>query len=122
MPGEALQTLLVCVQNRLIGLRLLLRQPCKQRRAEIETDVRVIICNFNDVSVAVQNPRHAVRRVAFGSDALIPVVERISGVLHLNEFEPGVLSRRLVKVAVDTDIAFHSVLNFFFVQQHAVRL
>jgi hypothetical protein len=53
----------------------------------------------------VDEARSAVRPVAFARDALIPVMEGSSGVLNLNRLQPGILPRRLIKMAVDTNIA-----------------
>ena len=51
------------------------------------------------------NAGGAVGGVALGGDALVPVVIGGGGVLDFDGFEPGILARRLVEVAVDADVA-----------------
>ena len=149
MPGKSLPAFFVGVENGLIGFRLFCCHPRKQRRTEIETDLRVVVRDLLDIAVAIQNSRHPIWRVTFGRDALVPVVERICGVLQLDELEPGVLPGRLIKMSVNTDVAFHQtslpvfskgklatkgtkklcllcllwlIAHLFLIQQHSVRL
>src|SRR6185295_3651220 len=107
MSGKALSALLVRFENRPIGLRLIRCQPRQKSRAKIETDTGVVVCNLLDVLVTVQNTRRAVWGITFGSDALVPVMKWISRVLQFDELEPRVLSRRLIKMPVNTNITFH---------------
>ena len=46
--------------------------------------------------------------IAFRGYACIPVVIRISGILQFNLLQPGVLTRRLIKVGVNANV-FHFV-------------
>ena len=54
---------------------------------------------------AVQNPRGAVGRVAFRGDALVPIVVGSGGILKLDRFQPRILARWLIEVAVNAKIA-----------------
>jgi len=65
---------------------------------------------FDDPILGIQDTRHRIGRVAFGGDALVPVVIGIGRVLHLDGFQPGIFPRRLVKMAVDADVSFHKSL------------
>src|SRR5437667_139503 len=73
----------------------------------------VVVRDLDDVSIAVQNSRHPVRRITLGSDAVIPVVEWICGILQFDEFEPCVLPRRLIKMPMNADVAFHQSSSSF---------
>jgi hypothetical protein len=109
VAGEALPALHVGFKDGLIHPGRVLLQPGEQRRAEIETDLCVVIGELYDLVFGIQDARDGVRRVAFGGDALVPVMIRIGGVLQLDSLKPRVFPRRLVKVSVNTNIAFHAV-------------
>ena len=65
---------------------------------------------------AVKDARGGIRRVTLGGDALVPIVIRVGGVLQFDRFQPGILARRLIEMAVNADV-FHSASakdwNFF---------
>ena len=75
-------------------------QPGEQRGAEVEGEMDVVVDDVDDAPLGVLQPRGAVGAVALGGDALVPVVERRRGVLHLDFLDPGILARRLVEVSV----------------------
>src|SRR5579859_3398072 len=104
VPAEALATCAIGFQNGAIGFRLLRLHPGEQRRAEVEADVGVIIDDALDISLGIQNARSRIGSVTLGGNALVPVVERISGILDLNRLQPGVLARRLIEMSMYTDI------------------
>src|SRR2546423_14582567 len=74
VAAEALAAFGIRRQDGGIGLGLLLLQPGEQRRAEVKADARVIVGNQPDGAFAIQNARRGVGGVAFGGDALVPVV------------------------------------------------
>ena len=102
----------VRIANHAIGAGRIFFQPGEQGRPEVEADARVIVHDADDLVVAIHDARRAVGRIAFRSDAFVPVVVRGGGVLSLYGFEPGVFSRRLVEMPVNADIAFSGVLLF----------
>ena len=52
--------------------------------------------------------RGGVGRVAFGGDALVPIVIGIGGILQFDGFQPGIFARRLIKMPVNAEITlFH---------------
>lgn len=57
----------------------------------------------------IKQPGRAVRRVALAGYPFVPVVEGMGGVLFFDFFEPGMLTERLIKVAVDADVPFDSL-------------
>ncbi len=87
------------------ALRVLF-EPGEQRRTEVEADPRVVVDDADDLVFRVHDPRCPVRRIAFGGDALVPIVIRRSGILGLHRLQPGVLARRLVKMSVNGDETF----------------
>ena len=48
-----------------------------------------------------------VRRVAFCGNPLIPVVVGVGRVLQFDNFQPGILPRRLIEMSVDANVSFH---------------
>ena len=104
MTAEALAAGAVGFENCAIGFRLLGFYPGKKRGAEVEADVGVVVDDALDASFIIKNARSRVRRVTLGGNALVPVVEGIGRILHLDGLKPRVLPRGLVKVRVDTDV------------------
>src|SRR5437588_4968347 len=113
MAGEPLLAFFVGFEDGFIGFRLLIRQPCQQRWAEVEADMAIIVRDFLDVLKTIQNSRHAVGGVTFCGDAFVPVMEWVCGVLQFDKFQPRVLARRLVEVSVNTNISVHQSWNSF---------
>ena len=97
-------TLAVCLEDGGVEFRRRLLDPREQRGAEIKTDPRVIIDYFHDAIPCVQNARSGIARIALRGDALVPVMIRVSGVLQLDCFEPWMLARGLIKVAVNANV------------------
>jgi hypothetical protein len=108
VPGEQLLALLVRIKDRLIDLGSLFRKPGKQGRAKVEADFRIVIRNLDDALLSVQNTRRRIGCVALRGDTFVPIMVGVSGVLDFDGLEPGIFSRRLVEVSVDTDVAIHS--------------
>ncbi len=80
-----------------------LLQPGKQRRAEVEAHPGVVIQDADDLVLAVDDAGCAVRGVALGGNALVPVVPGGGGLLGFDGFEPRILARGLVEVSVDAN-------------------
>ena len=98
----------VRVHDGLVEPRMVPVQPGQQRWAEIEADLGVVVDDIDDIPVAVQDARAGIGAVAFGGDALVPVMVGVGRILDLDLLEPGVLPGRLVEMAVDADIAVHA--------------
>ena len=107
MTGKILLTFPVRCQDRCVDAGRFGFEPIKQRRPEIETDLGVVVDEVDDLVLAVQDARDGVRRITFRTDALVPVVVRVGGVLKLDRLKPSIFSRRLVEMAVNADVAFH---------------
>ncbi len=99
----ALAAAALAVEDHAIGARRVLLEPAEQRGAEVEADARVVVDDAHDLVFVVDDARGAVGRVALGADALVPVVVGSGRVLRLHRLQPGILARRLVKVAVNAD-------------------
>ena len=76
VTGKPLLALPVSVQDLFISLGSAFFHPGKQGWAEIETDTRVIVNDLGDATLLVENAGGAVRQIALGGDALVPVVIR----------------------------------------------
>ncbi len=105
MAREALAAHPVGLEHRAVGLGLVPGQPRQQSGSEVEADGCVVVHDADDAAVRVEYPGVGVGRIAFGRDALVPVVVRVGRVLELDRLQPGVLARRLVEVAVNADEA-----------------
>jgi len=104
-----LLALAIGIEDGLIGVGRAIGHPGQERGANVEADSRVIVDNSSDAVVRTQNARRRVGRVTLGGDALVPVVIGVRGVLHLDDFEPGVLARWLIKMTVNTKISVHKI-------------
>ena len=94
----------VGVEDAAIGAGSFVGEPLEQGGAEVEAHAGVVIDDADDLVLAVGDAGGAVGGVTLGGDALVPVVVGRGGVLDLDGFEPGVLARRLVEVAVHADV------------------
>jgi hypothetical protein len=105
VAGEAPLALAVGLAESLIDLRGVRLQPGEERRPEVEADPGVVVDDALDQPVLIKDPRGGVGSVALNGNPLVPVMIRTSPVLLLYDLQPGILSRRLVKMAVDAEIA-----------------
>ena len=55
----------------------------------------------------VKNAGGGVGRVTLRVDALVPVVIGVGGILQLDDFEPGILAGRLIKMTMNAKITVH---------------
>ena len=95
----------LAVQNHAERPRRILLEPTQQRGAKVEAHARVVVHDARDLVLGIDHACGAVRRIALGADALIPVVVGSSRVLSLDRLQPGILAWRLVKVAVNANEA-----------------
>jgi hypothetical protein len=107
MPRKAFAAGAVRLQNRPVKLRPLCLQPGKNRGAEVEAHVGVVVNDLYDAAVAVEDPGDGVGLVALHGDPLVPVVIRVGGILELDRLERGVLPRGLVEVPMNADVPLH---------------
>ncbi len=105
VAAVALRAGLVGVEDHAVGAGGFVVQPAEEGGAEVEAHPRVVVHDADDLVLLVGDAGGAVGGVALGGDAVVPVVVGGGGVLDLDGFEPGVLARRLVEVAVDADEA-----------------
>ena len=56
---------------------------------------------FEDLSLAIHDPGMGIGPVAFGGNPLIPVMIRMGALFPLNGIKPGILPRRLIKMAMN---------------------
>ena len=103
---------LVGVENSLVSFRVGLFHPGEERGTEVEANTGVIVDDLDNTTFVVQNAGRSIGRVAFEVDLFVPVVKGRGGVLHFHDFQPGVLTGRLIKVTVNTNIFITIVHNF----------
>src|SRR5262245_44430397 len=111
MTGKIFLTFPIGFENCVINIRSFRFKPGEQGRTEVETDLRIIVDETDDLVFAIENPRHGIRSIALRGHPLIPVMIRICRILQLDVFEPRILARRLVEMAVNANIAFHGKLD-----------
>ena len=88
-----------------VGLRRGALEPGEERGADVERDAAVVVADFQDPLLGVEQPRGPVRRVALRGHARVPIVVGPGGVLDLDLLEPRVLPGGLVEMPVDADEA-----------------
>ncbi len=106
VPAVTLAAAALAIKNHAIGARRVFLEPTEERGSEVKADARVVIDDAHDLIFHVEHAGRAVGRIALGADALVPVVVRSRTVLRLHRLQPGILARRLIKVAVNTNEAF----------------
>ena len=106
MPIVAQHTLPVGISDHAIRTWRIFFEPREQGRPEVEADPRIVVHDANDLVLAVDDARGPVGRIAFGGDPFIPIVVGRGRILGLDGFKPGIFSRRLIKMAVNADVAF----------------
>lgn len=112
VPRKPLAALMICVANCLVRLRSLLFEPSQQSGTKIEADLAVIVNHLSNLLIAVQNSRSSIRRVALGGDSLVPVIKGPRRGLGLDLICPRVFARRLIAMAVDTNVSRRRSFQF----------
>src|SRR6267142_4187628 len=102
-------------------LRHFVFHPGKQRRPEVEADLRISAHHARYPAIALQNTRRRIGRITFRGDPLIPIVIRPRRVLHLHRFQPCIFARRLIKMTVNTYELFHNYLLSWLLNATAAR-
>ena len=105
-PPSNCSALFVGLNDGLISGRICFFHPGKQSWTKIETDPGVIVDDVDDLLVVVQQAGCGIGGVAFKVDAVVPIVEWGCGVLSFHAFQPGIFTRRLVKMSVDAHVFF----------------
>jgi hypothetical protein len=112
VAGVARLTAPVGLHDGVVHAGRIFLEPAEQGRPKIEAHPRVVVHDADDLVLVVDNARGAVRRVAFRGNAFVPIVIGRSAFLLFHGFQPRILARRLVKVAVDTDRSFTAAHDF----------
>jgi len=103
---EAGHAVAVGLLQPLIGSGVVGFQPTQERRPHVPADAGVVVGNSADAVGRVEYTGFRIRGVALLVDALVPVMIRCGAFLYLDGFQPGVLPRWLVEMAVDADVLF----------------
>src|SRR5215471_13089770 len=107
MSSKVSLTLLIGSLDRAICLGLFLRHPGKQRWTRIEANSRVVVYDLFNGIPAIESAGHTIRCVALGGNTFVPIMKWIRRILLFHILKPGIFTWRLVKVAVNTNVAFH---------------
>ncbi len=89
VAAVAFPALAVGDEDRTVDLRVVPLEPGKKRRCGRETDPCVVVHEFLDQPVGVEDACGGVRGVALCGHPLVPVVVRRGGTLHFDLSEPG---------------------------------
>src|ERR1041384_3879610 len=81
--------------------RMMLFEPRDERRAEVETNVRVVVDDALDAPTRIDHTRECVRAIALAEDAFVPVGKGARARLRLDGIRPRVFARRLIEMAVN---------------------
>jgi hypothetical protein len=100
VPVAALPASTVSFQDRFQYASGVTLHPEEQCGSHVETDPFIVVDHTMDPAGPVHDPRVGVRGITFGTDALVPIVVRVCGVLHLDRIEPRIFSRRLIEMTV----------------------
>src|SRR5215475_2366394 len=107
MSRKSLGALFISGENTLVNIRGVGLHPGEESRLKVKANSGVVIYDPGDASVSIEYSGSCIWRIALDGDAFVPVMKWISRVLYLDEFQPRILPRRLVKMTMNTDIAFH---------------
>ena len=107
MTRKSLAAFFIGGEDTPIDVRRVGLQPGEERRSEVEADSRVIVDDARDASVSVEYSGSRIRRITLHGDALVPIVKGIGRILYFDKFQPGILPRRLIKMTMNADVAFH---------------
>jgi hypothetical protein len=107
MAGEALAAALICPEDRLVHPCIVPLNPGKERGAEVEADLGIVINDLYNPFLRIQDTGSRVRGVALLRDPLVPIVEGIGRILELDLLQPWIFPGRLVEVTVYAYISVH---------------
>jgi hypothetical protein len=80
-------------------------QPRKQGGSKVETYVLIVADRLPQPSPLVENSSVRIGRIALFSYPRVPVMKGVSGFLSLDRVQPGILSRRLIEVAMNANVS-----------------
>ena len=108
VTGKGLLTFFVRPQDAFVDVGDLLFHPGEQCRPEVETDFGIVVYDFYDSLIVIEDSGGGIGSVTLCRNALVPVMVRICGILHLHGFQPRVFTRWLIKMAMNAQVAFHN--------------
>ena len=76
-------------------------QPPEQRWTKVETNILIIVDEAFRTRILIDDVNSAVRLIAFGMNAFVPVVKRMCAWFRIDYACPRVLAGRLIKMAVN---------------------
>jgi len=107
MTGTHLLAPIVGLENGGIRLRRMYFHPGKKGRAEIEAYPSIVVDNIDNAAASAKKAGSGVRGITFRIDPLVPVMVGTGRIIDFHFFQPGIFPRRLVKMAVNANEAFH---------------
>ena len=101
MTAVLQNTFSVSFENAFVGVWMILFEPVKERRAKVETEVRVIVYDLGFARRRIVDDGKSIRSIAFDMDAFIPIMKRRGARFLFDNSSPRVFTRRLIEMAVD---------------------
>src|SRR5512132_2710554 len=83
-----------------IGFRVVSFQQREEGWTKVKTDVGVVVDELFPTS-RIKDSNGCIGLVAFGMNALVPIVKRLRARFRINYSRPGIFPRRLVEMSVN---------------------
>src|ERR1700687_2259913 len=103
VSGTSVRALPISIDDSGIRLRMFVLEPAQQGRPKVEADARIVVHNSFPARSRISYADAGICLVTLGMDALVPIMERRSAGLDLDDSGPGILARRLVEMAVNNE-------------------
>src|SRR5947209_18489654 len=84
-----------------VSSRMMLFEPRDERRAEVETDVCVVVDDALDAPARIDHTGEGVRAIALAEDAFVPIWKGARARLRFDGIRPRVFARRLIEMAMN---------------------
>src|SRR5205085_2892718 len=100
VPAVSARARAVGFDDARVSKRMMLFEPRDERRAEVETDIGVVVDNALDAPARINHARESVRAIALAEDAFVPIGKGARARLRLDGISPRIFARRLIEMAV----------------------
>src|SRR5205823_4255359 len=109
MAGALQNTFLIGFENAVVCVSMILFEPVKERRPEVETDVRVVVYNSLFAVPRIVDDRKSVRSIALDMNALVPIRKGRRARLRFDNSSPRIFARWLIEMAVNYERGHGSI-------------
>ena len=105
------QTVLVCLQDRLVDIGFMPFHPGEERWTKIEADFAIIVGDLKDAVSIIHDPCGGIRCITFCKDLFIPVMKGFRRVLDFQFIQPRIFTWRLIEMPMNAKVSFHRKCN-----------